>query len=126
MSKNYDSNYTDKKITAAQYIAEVCCERKAKKEGKKLPQNFWNLSEWKVFFLRQHTLANKLLKMYGEAATIQGIGRKEVKWAYSLNLPAIAKAIESIAKIQKDEVIEEVQSVEIRTETKQKSLLDLI
>ena len=45
MSK-YPSRYSDgKKVTAAQYITELICEKRAVKDKKELPNNFWKLPQ---------------------------------------------------------------------------------
>ena len=124
MSK-YPSKYTDREVTASQHIAEIMCERKASKDKKKLWKQFWNDKEWNNFFKRQCNLANKLLKLYGEGAIIQALGR--VKWVWSLATPAIVAEIEKIGNIDVTKHEEHVpEQIEQRKEVVKKSILDLI
>lgn len=130
MSKKiYDSKYTDKKVTASQYIAEKMCERSAAKQGKVLNRSFWGDKEWLKYFRYQQGLANKLLKLYGEDVIIQVISEPRFKNVYSLNLPAITEAamkIHGSKEIAEEKPeIEEVKVV-TRVEKKAKSLFDLI
>lgn len=121
----YASKYTDRQITFAQYVAELCCERAAQKQKKKLEPHFWNDKEWKALFLRQKTLAGNLLKTYSEGAIIQGL--KNVKWAYSLATKALISEIERLHNLtQEPDLVTPEIKIEQRTETKQKSILDLI
>lgn len=130
MSKKiYDSKFSDKKVTAAQYIAQLMCERKSKKDGVKLTGAFWNDKEWKKFFLYQVSLANNLLKIYPEGAIIQVLARPDLSWAWSLNTKQVLKAFEKIArtqeKVDKKEEVVEVKTTQ-RIEKKEKTLFDLI
>lgn len=70
-------------VSSGQYLAEVMCARMAKKQGKELPQHFWNLDAWKRTFLYQLRLANGLLKLYEPLALIAGL--KRAKFVFSLN-----------------------------------------
>lgn len=67
----YESKYSPKGyVTAAQYICELICVAKARKENKELPLKFWELKEWRNYFVFQSKYANKLLKEYDERAII--------------------------------------------------------
>lgn len=74
-------------VTAAQYVVEMCCEKKAKKEKKDLPTQFWQLPEWQKFYKSQVNSANKLIKTYGELAVIAALKDKRSSWMYSLRCP---------------------------------------
>ena len=126
IKKIYQSKYTDKLVTASQYIAEICCERLAKREGKKLKEKFWNDKSWLVFFKRQKTLADNLLKTYSEGAVIQGLTK--TGWAYSINTQALLKVIEAISQTEKMIEIPQEEPVKVtqRKEVKKKNLFDLI
>lgn len=131
MSKKiYNSSYTSKKVTAAQYIAEKMCERLAKSKGTKLPSNFWYDETWMKYFKYQTLLANKLIKMYGVEPVMQAVGDKALSWVYSLRYPGISKKAESLSNKLKDFEIEEKlidqPKVSTRKEEIKKSLLDLI
>lgn len=58
------SDYADKEITEAQYLAECACIRQAKKEKIKLEKKFWFSPFWKRRFILQLKFANELLKLY--------------------------------------------------------------
>lgn len=123
--KTYDSKFSDKKVTAAQYISQMMCERKANKDKVKLDKSFWGKPEWKKFFLYQLTLANNLLKIYPEGAIIQVLSNPKYKWVWSLNTKQVLAEFEKIAKIEEKPVIEEVP-VTKRIEEKKKTLFDIL
>jgi hypothetical protein len=78
------SRYTDKKVGSAQYLAEIMCERMAKKENYgDLPYKFWSTTKWKRTFLYQVQLANSLLKLYMVEAIIMALRKRQD--IYSLN-----------------------------------------
>lgn len=66
MSKcTYLSSYgATRKLTAAQKLAEIACERKADHERRSLPARFWESPEWSHAYLAQLRAANRLLKVY--------------------------------------------------------------
>lgn len=80
MEKSFTSLNTGQEITPAAYIAEILCERKAKKDGNgTLPKAYWNLPKYKAFFKRQISEAAKLLQGYEPTPIIRAI-----KKSYSL------------------------------------------
>jgi hypothetical protein len=98
MKNNYPSSYTDRKISASQYLAERMCERIAKKEGKgDLPYKFWNVPVYKKFFLYQVNIANALLKLYSIEAILAAL--KKLPMVYSLNAEFIDNTIKREQKI---------------------------
>lgn len=86
MSVNkYKSRYSPEKlVTAAQYITELICEKKAHLAGKDLPIYFWRVDEWKKFYKSQIFAAYGLLKIYEADAIIRAIKSPEAKRQYSL------------------------------------------
>lgn len=78
-----NSEFSDKCITPAQKLAEIMCQRMAKKKGVALPYRFWQFSEWKVTFRRQVQLASALLKIHTFKAIINALNRNETKNVYS-------------------------------------------
>lgn len=81
----YPSRYSPQGfVTAAQYVVELCCEKKARKEKKDLPTQFWQLPEWQKFYKSQVNSANKLVKQYGELAVIAALKNPKSSWMYSL------------------------------------------
>ena len=90
-SSKYPSRYThvDKKVKAAQYLAEVVCERQAQKDKKELPKQFWNLPHWKKKFTSQLFAARGLLKLYDEAVIIKAVKSEKARYIYSLRAPTL-------------------------------------
>jgi hypothetical protein len=108
MSKNqtqkskYPSRYSPEQfVHAAQYITEVICEKKAQTEKKELPIKFWELKEWGKFYKYQITLANKLLKKYGEHAIIAALRDKRMWKTYSLRSPFLENVIKEYKEKEK-------------------------
>lgn len=65
-NSKYRSPSTGDFCTAAQYLAEIICQRAAYKENiGTLPYKFWNIDRWKKLYIRQVGLANKLIKKHG-------------------------------------------------------------
>lgn len=61
----YESSYNARgKISAAQRLAEIACERVAELDGKSLGSKFWNHDDWKRPYSTQIRNANALLKIY--------------------------------------------------------------
>ncbi len=71
--QQYKSRYTDRYITAPQYIAELVCENIARKNEQQLVVRFWNTSQWKSTFRYQLILANGLLRLYDASVIVRTI-----------------------------------------------------
>ncbi len=94
----YPSKYSPNKwVTGSQYIVELVCERKARKDKKDLPTQFWKLKEWATFYRSQVNTANSLVKKYGVEAVIAALKNKNNYWMYSLRAPGF----EDIVKQEK-------------------------
>lgn len=103
----YPSRYSPNGwVHAAQYVTELICEKKAKTEGKELPLKFWELKEWLKFYKYQITLANKLIKEYGEHVIISALNDKRMWKTYSLRSPFLKNVIEEYKK--KQEIAKEI------------------
>jgi len=102
--KKYPSKYSNgKDVSAAQYITELICEKKAKLNKKDLHYRFWTNKEWSGFFRNQIGSANKLLKQYDELAIIKALTSQEAQKIYSLRAPHLAPIIErEQAKLQQE------------------------
>lgn len=86
----YQSRYSpDKLVTAAQYITELICEKKAKLAGGELPVKFWELKNWGSFYRQQIHVANGLLRIYAEQAIIRGLNNPIAAKVYSLRAPQL-------------------------------------
>jgi len=85
-------------VSAPQYITELVCEKKALKDEKDLPVKFWEIKEWRKYFRYQITLANKLIKEFGERSVIAAL-RDNRSWkTYSLRSPFLKSIIEEKKK----------------------------
>jgi len=99
----YPSKYSNgKTVSAAQYIAELICERKAKKQKKDLHYRFWLSEEWEKEYKGQIAAAHKLLKKYDAASIVEALNSSQGVKIYSLRAPhlegIISKVSESRAK----------------------------
>lgn len=90
----YKSRYSPNGwVTAAQYIIELVCERKAQNEERDLPVKFWNLSEWEAYFKKQLRRCHALLKKYDEKAIIRALKDQRASRIYSLHAPWLEPVI---------------------------------
>ncbi len=98
--REYRSKYSleENYVTAAQYITELICEKKALYENRILSYHFWKTKEWKEFFKQQIPTANKLLEKYSAKAIIMAIRDKRSYNTYSLRSPQLIKIIEEKQK----------------------------
>lgn len=107
-SSKYPSRYAPNKwITPAQYITELICEKKAQKDKKDLPIEFWKLPEWRKFFQQQVLAANGLLKIYDVKAIIRALNNKNAWSIYSLRAPHLddlIKAEQRLLEIEQEKM----------------------
>lgn len=95
----YESRYSPGGwVTAAQYIIELVCERKAHIEQRDLPIRFWNSPEWQQYFKMQLRKCHALLKQYDEKAIIRALKDKKASRTYSLHAPWLLPIIEEHQK----------------------------
>lgn len=100
-TKKYQSHYSHNVwITAAQYIGEIMCERRALSLKRDLPNNFWNLPEWKRWYKYQVFLAGKLLQKYKAEAIINTLISPDFKFVYSLKFKKLITAIKNYKFIE--------------------------
>jgi hypothetical protein len=102
----YHSKYSNgKSVSAAQYITELICENKAKKDRLDLHYRFWTTKSWEKYYKDQIASANKLIKKYTAKAIILALRSHEGQKIYSLRapflIPIIEKHQESIEKENK-------------------------
>lgn len=91
----YISKYSNNKpVTPAQYITEIICEHKAKKEKKDLYYRFWTNKEWSRYYRDQIATANKLVVKYSPQAIIKALNEKCAEQIYSLRAPHLIPIIE--------------------------------
>jgi len=94
-SNKYISKYSNNKtVSAAQYITELICERKALRDKKDLHYRFWLSKEWAAFFRNQIGTAHKLLKKYPDKAIVNALLTNQGKKIYSLRAPHLSAIIE--------------------------------
>jgi hypothetical protein len=93
--KKYPSKYSNGKlVSAAQYITEIICEKKAKREKKDLHFRFWTTKEWEMYYRNQIASSHQLLKKYDEVAIIKGLNNPKSEKIYSLRAPHLIPIIE--------------------------------
>lgn len=98
-NKKYPSKYSNgKEVSAAQYITEIICEKKAKREKRDLHYRFWVNKEWAAFYRNQIASANKLVKTYNELAVIKALANPKSEKIYSLRAPHLIAIIEQEQK----------------------------
>jgi hypothetical protein len=96
----YPSRYSNEKfVSAAQYITEMICEKKAKIDKEDLHHRFWTNKKWSSFFRNQIATANQLVSKYGEKAVIRALKNPKTERIYSLRAPHLLPIIEQEAEI---------------------------
>jgi len=94
-NNQYLSKYSNgKTVSAAQYITELICENKARKDRLDLHYRFWVSKKWEAYYRNQIASAHKLLKTYGDKAIINAIRDKEAEKIYSLRAPHLPAIIQ--------------------------------
>lgn len=126
----YLSKYSNgKEVTPAQYITELICENKAKKEKRDLHYRFWTNKEWSRYYRDQIATANKLIAKYSEQAIIRALKTKEAEKIYSLRAPHLIPIIDqqqSMLEVENKELSQSFDRSANKTygrNTTQKSLL---
>lgn len=96
----YISKYSNnKEVSAAQFITEIICEHKAKKDGKDLHYRFWTNQTWAKFYRDQIATANKLVQTYNPQAIVKALFCKDAEKIFSLRAPHLIPIIEQEQKI---------------------------
>lgn len=95
MSNKYPSKYSNgKTVSAAQYITEIICEHKAKRDNKDLHFRFWTTQYWSRFYRDQISSANKLLKTYAPEDIVAALNDTKAQKIYSLRAPFLIPIIQ--------------------------------
>lgn len=94
MDKFYSKYSNGKSVSAAQYITELVCENKAKKEKLDLHYRFWTTKFWEKYYKDQIASANKLIKKYTAKAIIAALRSHEGQKIYSLRASFLLPIIE--------------------------------
>ena len=94
----YTSKYSNgKSVSSAQYITELICENKAKKDKKDLHYRFWTTKSWEKYYKDQIATAYKLLKKYDAKAIISALKSTQGQKIYSLRAPFLEPIIVEMA-----------------------------
>lgn len=123
----FNSKYSpNKKVTPAQYLAEIACERRASSLKTNLPIYFWRLDNWKSYYLYQIKIANELLKTYPVEAILFALKHKDAQRVFSLKNPLIVKLAK---QYKKPNVSSEERQIDIVTnstgkQSRKKNVLD--
>lgn len=112
--QRFKSEYAvDTYVTAAQYLAELMCERIAKKEKRHLPDRFWQTDDWKKVFNLQIIKANEWLKEYDISVILKGLRTPAASKIFSLGFKSALKPIfDRQKKIEGQKMPEQVTVVE--------------
>jgi len=95
MAKKYISKYSNnKEVSAAQYITELICENKAKKDKLDLHYRFWLNKEWASYYRNQIASANKLIQKYDDVSIVRALKNAKASKIYSLRAPHLIAIIE--------------------------------
>ena len=122
----YQSRHGGGWITPAQFLAELMCERFAKKNGQDIPPKFWYKDPWKKEFFKQLSIANRLLEKYDPAIVSKALRSPEGKKIFSLGAPWLKKLIDyeeykfkeiNIEKIEESKVLPTKQSFVVKKST---------
>jgi len=100
MADTYPSKYSNGKyVSAAQYITELICENKAKRDKEDLHYRFWLSKKWEKYFRNQIASSHKLLQTYSPQAIIGALKSDKAKNTYSLRSPFLKTIIEEQEKV---------------------------
>lgn len=126
----YISKYfQDKKVTPAQFITEMICERKAKKDGDDLHHRFWLSTKWDKYFKNQIPAANKLCKQFPPRAIINALNTNAGLRIFSLRAPHLKPIIEQEEvklAAQNTEMRKNIDRIDKPTYTKHKTKDNII
>lgn len=113
------SAFTDKEITAAQWLTEAMCNRSYRaKYGKgDLGYKFWLTDEWAKEFKKQIVIVNRLLKKYPVSVIVAVLNNPRAKKVYSFGANFVLKPLleEELHKFSL------IKSVSPRSETNENS-----
>jgi hypothetical protein len=113
MNSKYPSKYSNgKTVSAAQYIAEIVCERIAKKQNRDLHYRFWVNEEWAKEYKGQLAASYKLLKQYDAKAIINALQTSGGRKIYSLRAPHLSAMIDKEQKILDSQPKPEVKKID--------------
>lgn len=131
----FPSKYSNgKQVSAAQYITEIICEKKAKLDKKDLHYRFWVSPEWAAYYRNQIATAYKLIKEFDAICIVKALNSKNGEKIYSLRAPHLIDLIKkevSLSNITNKDFTLEVNRKENKTfssnvSSKQKNIISLL
>jgi len=115
-ANQFPSKYSNGKfVSAAQFITEMICENKARKDKKDLHYRFWTNKEWAAFYRSQIASAHKLLQKYDVMAIAKALKHDKARKIYSLRAPHLIPIIDQQQSILDQQVHKDVDYSESRT-----------
>lgn len=133
MVNKYPSKYSNgKTVSGAQYITEIICENKAKKDNRDLYFRFWTEPYWEKFFRNQIASANKLIKIYDPIDIAKALKSNSGQKIFSLRAPHLIRMIETETQKRKTlenkkfTKIERKENLVIRKHQPNKNILDIL
>lgn len=110
-----------KEQTPAQFLADMLCKRKGKKENIPTPLGYWSMPEWKIEYKKQILAANKFLKIYPLEVITKVLNDKKYSWVYSLYYPGLKQPLEvEMEKYSRQQIREEY----IKEKEKSKEIIE--
>jgi hypothetical protein len=128
MAKCYlESKYTTKKVTEVDYVCHKICENRANSLKRDLPWKFWELPEWKNYFIYQKKFAANLINEYGFSCVMSVLNKNPS--IFSLRNPLlIDKLTEEYENLQRPassiNIVGSIDSTSINKTDKTKQKLD--
>lgn len=102
--KKIISRFTGHETTPSHFLVEISMMRKAIKDKKPLPQNFWNSPIYKSEYKLQIIKAANLLKYFSLEDIMRGLESKDGSWIYSLSYKGLIDIIKKHQSLNKIEV----------------------
>jgi hypothetical protein len=129
----YPSKYSNgKSVSGAQYITEIVCENKAKREKRDLHFRFWTEPYWEKFFRNQIATANILIKTYDPIDIAKALKTISGQKIFSLRAPHLKQMIETEELKRKSLLdkpvvkIERKENIVVKKHQPNKNILDLL
>ena len=103
-SKKIVSRFSGHETSPAHFLVEIAMMRKAAKDKKTLPQNFWNSPLCKNEYKLQIVKASNLLKYFSLEDIVRGLESKDGSWIYSLSYNGLIDIIKKHQSLNKIEI----------------------
>jgi len=114
----YKSKYCHegKEVSAAQYLAELMCERVARQKNVELPDRFWQADKWNTIFRRHITQCLRLLKLFSEESVVKAFHDDRTKDFISFGNPLFKSIIRQYEKEREAKLKQPLEKTVIETE----------